>query len=77
LSPNSKKVGQILLSGGGSNLKGLANFLSSELKIPVELANPWVNILPKKIDKMPKSLLENPLSFTTALGLALRGVKYN
>lgn len=77
LLPDSKGIKKILLSGGGANLKGLASFLSSELRIPVELANPWVNILPKEKKEVPQLSFENSLSFTTALGLALRGVRDN
>ena len=75
LSSDSNGVKKILLSGGGANLKGLACFLSLELKIPVELANPWVNILPNDKKETSRLPLENSLSFATALGSALRGVK--
>ena len=77
LPPGSKGIKKILLSGGGANLKGLASFLSSGLRIPVELANPWINILPKNKKEVPQLSFENSLSFTTALGLALRGAKDN
>jgi type IV pilus assembly protein PilM len=77
LPPDSKGLAKILLSGGGANLKGLASFLSLELKVPVELANPWVNILPKDKKEISNPLFENSLSFATALGLGLRGVKDN
>ena len=72
---NGKGVGKIFLCGGGANLKGLDNFLSSELKIPVELGNPWVNIGPEPSKKIPKLLNEESLAFTAVLGLALRGIK--
>lgn len=69
---HSKGVAKILLCGGGSNLKGLPDFLSSELKIPVELANPWVNIL-KKGEKIPSEIsFKKSLEYTTAIGLSLR-----
>lgn len=84
LPPDGKGIEKVLLCGGGANLKGLDKFLSSELKIPVELANPWINILPassagkpevqKKVSGLP---FEQSLSFTTALGLALRGVNHD
>jgi len=77
LPPDSKGVGKILLCGGGSNLKGLPNFLSRELKIPVELGNPWINILPETKKEVPGLLFEKSLSYTTAIGLALRGVREN
>jgi len=46
-------------------------FLSEALKIPVEIGNPFTNILANK----GKYLIpdQKALSFTTALGLALRG----
>jgi len=75
LPPDGKGVKKIFLCGGGANLKGLTNFLSSQLKIPVEIGNPWINILADP-SKGPAELpLESALGYTTALGLALRGIK--
>ena len=75
LPPNGKGVSKILLCGGGANLKGLPELLSLELKIPVELGNPWINILPTSLKELPDLPLEKSLAFTTAIGLALRGIK--
>jgi len=74
LPPDGKGVSKILLCGGGTNLKGLPELLSLELKIPTELGNPWINILAegKKVSKLP---FEKSLSYTTAIGLALRGLQ--
>lgn len=72
---DSKEAEKIFLCGGGANLKGLANFLSLELKIPVELGNPWTNILPEPLKEVPELSYEKSLAFTSALGLALRGIK--
>lgn len=72
---NSKEIEKILLCGGGANVKGLTDFLSFELKIPVELGNPWVNILPEPLKEVPELSYEKSLSYTTALGLALREIK--
>ncbi len=72
------EVGKIFLCGGGAKLKGLTNFLSSQLKIPVEIGNPWINILPATIQPRKQKLIyekEESLKYTTALGLALRGVR--
>ncbi len=72
-------VGKIFLCGGGAKLKGLTNFLSSQLKIPVEIGNPWINILPVTIQPRKQRLIyekEESLRYTTALGLALRGIKH-
>jgi type IV pilus assembly protein PilM len=67
-----EKVKKIILCGGGANLKGLTEFLNLELKIPVELANPWINVFGQK--EIKGLSFEKSLSFTTAIGLALRGV---
>lgn len=69
-----KEVKKIFLCGGGSNLRGLADFLSSELLLPVELGNSWINILPKPLKEVPEISFKKSLGYTTALGLALRGV---
>ncbi len=75
LPPGESRVSKILLCGGGSNLKGFSEFLSSELKLPVELGNPWVNILPKGQKSISKFPQKENLRYATALGLALRGIK--
>ncbi|MBZ9578290.1 type IV pilus assembly protein PilM [Patescibacteria group bacterium] len=75
LPVDAKEVEKIFLCGKGANLKGLSDFLSLELKIPVELGNPWVNILPEPLKEVPELPFETSLGYTTALGLALRGVQ--
>lgn len=72
---DGKEVKKIFLSGGGAVLSGLTDFLSSELKIPVEIGNPWVNILQEPLREVPELPFEESLRYTTALGLALRGMK--
>lgn len=68
-----KKIKKVLLCGGGANLKGFAPFLSEQLGISVELADPWINI--GKIDKEKNLVPGNPLGYVTAFGLALRNIK--
>ena len=75
LPPNGREIGKIILCGRGSNLKGLPDFLFSQLKIPVEIANPWVNILPERLKEVPGLPFKESLGYTTVLGLALRGIK--
>jgi type IV pilus assembly protein PilM len=75
LPPDGRGVQRILLCGGGANLKGLDQFLSLELKLPVELGNPWINILPAPLKEVPELPFEKSLGFSTALGLALRGIE--
>jgi type IV pilus assembly protein PilM len=69
LPPNGKRIHKVILCGGGANLKGLKEFLELELKIPVEIGNPWINT--GEVKNFPK---EKSLSFATAIGLALRGI---
>ena len=71
LPPDSRHVEKIFLCGGGANLKGLTDFLSAEVKIPVEPGNPWINILPKPLKEVPELPYAESLRYTTALGLAL------
>jgi len=74
LLPNGREINKVLLCGRGANLKGLPDFLSRELKIAVEVANPWVNILPEPLKEVPGLPFKESLGYTTALGLALRGL---
>lgn len=70
-----RTVEKILLSGRGSNLKGLTDYLSANFKMNIELANPWINILPAPLKEIPGLPFKDSLGFTTVLGLALRGIK--
>jgi len=75
LPPDGKGIKKILICGGGANLKGLPEFLSLSLKMPVELGNPWANILDPSLKEIPALPYKKSLAFTIALGLALRGLK--
>ena len=68
-------ISKIILCGGGAALKGIDSFLGLNLKIPVETANPWVNILRPPLREIPELSYDQSLRYTTALGLALRGIK--
>lgn len=67
------KIAKIILCGGGANLKKLADFLYKGLDIPTEVGNPFINILPQKNKSAHIIPDQKILSYTTALGLALRG----
>ncbi len=69
-NPSIKKI---ILCGGDSNLLGLSDYFSVSMKTPVELANVWVNIFNTK-DHVPDINFKEALSFSTALGLALRNL---
>ncbi len=67
-----KSIEKVLLCGGGANLSGLPDFLTAQLKLGVELADPFTNIsrkLPKNISDFS---FKKALSYSTVLGLALR-----
>jgi len=70
--PSNEKIKKIFLCGGGASLKGLPEFLSEKLEIPVELGYFWRNFSSKQLND---EIYQNSLSFVTALGLALRGIK--
>jgi len=76
LSPGNAIVKKILLCGGGATMKRFPEFLESEFKIPVELGNPWTNILPEPLKEIPGISFEESLKYTTSLGLALRGTNF-
>ena len=72
---DQKKISKIILCGGISNMKGLPQYLSYELKVPVAKANPWINIT--SLDNyVPTLELSESLTYTTPLGLALRIFDY-
>ncbi|HEX8458852.1 MAG TPA: type IV pilus assembly protein PilM [Pyrinomonadaceae bacterium] len=68
-------VQKILISGGGSKLPGLAEFLSNRFSVPVEAFNPFRQI---KVDARrfdPEYMREVMPELAVAVGLALRGVE--
>jgi type IV pilus assembly protein PilM len=68
-------VQKILISGGGSKLPGLTEFLANRFGIPVEAFNPFRQI---KVDARrfdPEYMREVVPELAVAVGLALRGVE--
>jgi len=70
-----QEVKNILLCGGGANTKGLPDFLSVYLKLTVKRGNPWTNILSNQQKEVSQLPYDESLRYTTALGLALRGIR--
>lgn len=75
ISEKNGGIEKIIISGKKANLRGLPSFLSFSLNLPLEIANPWVNILAEPFKKIPKLSFGESLEYTVALGLALRGTK--
>ena len=71
---NNSKVEEIILCGGGANLKGLGKVLSLELGIPTVVGNPWINVFPGDHKEIKGLSFKKSLSYTTAIGLALRDI---
>ncbi len=68
------QVRKILISGGGSKLSRLPQYLSSKLEMPVEVLDPFreIKVDTRKFD--PDYLSEIMPEMALAVGLALRGV---
>ncbi|MBI4870161.1 MAG: type IV pilus assembly protein PilM [Candidatus Riflebacteria bacterium] len=65
-------IHRVILTGGSSKLKNLDMFLTNEFGIDVEMADPLAGI---EVQVNNPDLLQEYLQdFTTAIGLALRGV---
>jgi len=67
------RIDSILLSGGTSKMKGLVQYFSQSLGMPVALGDPWKRIT---AEGDVRTLVENlGPSFSVAVGLALRGLE--
>lgn len=67
-------VQKILISGGGSKLPGLVEFLSHRFEIPVEMFDPFRKIRVDARAFDPEYMREIVPEMAIAVGLALRGV---
>jgi len=67
---SGRKVKDIILSGGGANLKGIFEVAQQHFLVPVERANPFQQVeVPAFLEDMLK---EAGPEFTVALGIAFR-----
>jgi type IV pilus assembly protein PilM len=70
----SKSIDKIILCGGGANTKGILPYLSKKLGREIEMGNPWTNMkLGKKLPTIDRS---RSVQYSTAIGLALKGIYY-
>lgn len=69
----SERIESIVLCGSGADLPGLADYLSANLRVPVNVANVWqnVNSFEEYIPEIPEG---DSFRYAAAIGLALRGV---
>ncbi|MBI3306009.1 pilus assembly protein PilM [Candidatus Nomurabacteria bacterium] len=73
---NNPPIKKIILCGGDSNLIGLSDYFSVSIKIPVFMADVWVNIADTE-NYVPDMNFKQALSFAASLGLALRDYERN
>lgn len=71
-----EKIKDIVLCGGDSNLLGFSDYLAANLKVPVSVANVWVNVNSFD-DYVPEISLKDSLCYATAIGLSLRSLQHN
>jgi type IV pilus assembly protein PilM len=71
---DDQKVGAMVLSGGTARTPGLDTYFQHETGLPVSIANPWKNLT---IHHPPTSHDAEAPKYTTAVGLALRGVSHD
>ncbi|MES2087981.1 MAG: pilus assembly protein PilM [Patescibacteria group bacterium] len=65
-----KKIEKIILCGRDTSLVGFSEYLSTSVKIPVELANVWQNAFSFD-DFTPSISFRDSLNYASAIGLAL------
>ena len=74
MSKQKQEVKKIILCGGGSNMKGLAQYLHDRLGKEVEVGNPWINLnLDGDLPTINKTI---SVRYVTAIGLAIRACNY-
>jgi len=72
-SANIKKV---VMSGGTALMPNLLSYIANKLDLEVVLANPLDGIeISPKLEKRKQELLDNAASYSSSIGLALRGIK--
>lgn len=67
-SGSTRKIGQVVSMGGGSNMPGLSEHLTSVLRLPVRMCDPWQYLDLHRLQ--PPNHIEKSL-YVTVAGLAL------
>lgn len=65
-----RKIGKIVICGRDSDIAGLDEYLSTTLKLPVEIGTPWVNVSSFE-DYIPPINFIDALDYAAVIGLAL------
>jgi type IV pilus assembly protein PilM len=67
-SHTERKISQVVTMGGGANMPGLSEFMTSHLRLPVRMCDPWQRL--EFGDLQPPSTIEKSM-YVTVAGLAL------
>ena len=70
-SSRYSSIDHLLLAGGSSSIPGLAGMVQQQLKVPVSVANPFINMTINPYIDSEQLLIDAP-SLMAACGLALR-----
>jgi type IV pilus assembly protein PilM len=71
----SATIKRVILSGGTALMPGLLSYIANNLDMEVQIANPLKNlIISPKLEKQKASLIEHAASYSTAIGLAMKGL---
>lgn len=66
-------IDKIILCGGGANLAGLPEYLSTDMNVVVEVADVWANTFSLN-DIVPDITYHQSLAYAAVVGLALKGM---
>jgi type IV pilus assembly protein PilM len=66
--PGARKIEQILIIGGGSNMPGLGDFFTEDLMLPARIASPWQLL---NFAKLPQPAKQFKPRYLSAAGLAI------
>lgn len=70
----SKNIDAIIICGGGAHTKGIVPYLTKKLGRQLDLGDPWVNV--KLRGRTPLIERGESVQYSTAIGLALKGIRY-
>ncbi len=63
-----RKISQVVTLGGGASMPGLSEFMTSNLRLPVRMCEPWHNL---SFGKLQPPNANEKSTYTTVAGLAL------
>ncbi len=71
--PGTRSIDSVIICGGNAVIKGLTQYLTAMLSVPVVPGNVWINLF--SIDEvLPALSYRESVKYATAVGLALRSL---